>query len=200
MESISEVLTRLECTCHDLRASLQLMESTGSGAALPTHGPLRPAAAAEAEFRKGRSAQHLSSGAETSSLPEKDDKLSSESWKRDLTLEDIRKMQSTFARDRDWERFHLPRNVLLALVGEVGELSELFQWKGEVACGLPEFSADEKEKLGDELSDVLLYLIRLADVCGVDLEKAVIQKYMKNERKYPVDKCRGSSRKYTAYI
>lgn len=128
-----------------------------------------------------------------------EEKRSSEAWKGDLRLEDLRKMQLKFAKDRDWNQFHSPRNLLLALVGEVGEVSELFQWKGEVPCGLPEWTEKEKENLGDELSDVLLYLIRLSDVCAVDLEKAVIRKYSKNEAKYPVEKCRGSSKKYTEY-
>lgn len=71
-------------------------------------------------------------------------------------------------------------------VGEVGELSEIFQWKGEVARGLPNWSSDDKEHLKDELSDVLLYLIRLADVCGLDLGQAALTKIVKNGRKYPI--------------
>lgn len=71
-------------------------------------------------------------------------------------------------------------------VGEVGELSEIFQWKGEVAKGLPNWSCDEKEHLEEELSDVLLYLVRLADVCGLDLGQAALTKIVKNAQKYPV--------------
>ena len=85
-------------------------------------------------------------------------------------------------------------------VGEVGELSEIFQWRGEVPPQLPDWSPLEKEHLGEEMSDVLLYLVRLADVCGVDLSTAVMNKFEKNRAKYPVDKCRGSSKKYTAYV
>ncbi|RXH96407.1 hypothetical protein DVH24_008911 [Malus domestica] len=73
-----------------------------------------------------------------------------------------------------------------AQVGEVGELSEIFQWKGEVARGLPNWTSDEKEHLEEELSDVLLYLIQLADVCGLDLGQAALTKIVKNARKYPV--------------
>ncbi|MED6194357.1 hypothetical protein PIB30_027743 [Stylosanthes scabra] len=73
-----------------------------------------------------------------------------------------------------------------AQVGEVGELSEIFQWKGEVAKGLPNWSEDEKEHLEEELSDVLLYLVQLADVCGLDLGQAALTKILKNANKYPL--------------
>ena len=70
-------------------------------------------------------------------------------------------------------------------VGEVGELSEIFQWRGEVDRGLPNWEASDKEHLGEELSDVLLYLIRLADICGIDLADAASKKIVKNAIKYP---------------
>ncbi|CAN1312408.1 dCTP pyrophosphatase 1 [Linum perenne] len=71
-------------------------------------------------------------------------------------------------------------------VGEVGELSEIFQWRGEVGKGLPNWSTEDKEHLEEELSDVLLYLIQLADVCGLDLGTAALTKIVKNAIKYPV--------------
>merc|ERR1719204_259960 len=118
----------------------------------------------------------------------------------DLSLETLRSQMSEFARERDWDQFHTPRNLVLALTGEVGELAEIFQWRGEVKPGLPSFSEDDKTHLGEELSDVLLYLVRLADRCDVDLADAVQKKMIKNAKKYPVDKAKGSSAKYTAYI
>lgn len=72
----------------------------------------------------------------------------------------------------------------------MGELSEIFQWRGEVPRGLPGWSPAEREHLGEELSDVLLYLVRLADVCGVDIGGAVLRKLEKNAQKYPAAKCR----------
>jgi len=84
-------------------------------------------------------------------------------------------------------------------VGEVGELSEIFQWKGEVPKGLPDWDEKEKEHLGEELSDVLLYLVRLSDMCGVDLSKAALRKVELNALKYPVSQCKGSSKKHTHY-
>ncbi|XP_056684415.1 uncharacterized protein [Spinacia oleracea] len=105
---------------------------------------------------------------------------------KDVSLQELKLRLRDFARVRGWEQFHSPRNLLLALVGEVGELSEIFQWKGEVARGLPNWSEDDKEHLEDEVSDVLLYLIQLADVCGLDLGKAALTKINKNGQKYPI--------------
>uniref|UniRef100_A0ACD5X031 Uncharacterized protein n=1 Tax=Avena sativa TaxID=4498 RepID=A0ACD5X031_AVESA len=116
-----------------------------------------------------------------------------------VSLEELRQRMAHFARERDWEQFHSPRNLLLALVGEVGELSEIFQWKGEVPKGLPGWDDAEKEHLGEELADVLLYLVRLSDMCGVDLGKAALGKMDINARKYPVGQCKGSSKKHTYY-
>ncbi|XP_009800358.1 uncharacterized protein LOC107831666 isoform X1 [Nicotiana tabacum] len=88
---------------------------------------------------------------------------------KDVSLKELRDRLAEFARVRGWDQYHSPRNLLLALVGEVGELSEIFQWKGEVERGLPNWTSDDKEHLEEELSDVLLYLVQLADVCGLDL-------------------------------
>mmetsp|Transcript_32165 Transcript_32165/g.70176 ORF Transcript_32165/g.70176 Transcript_32165/m.70176 type:complete len:340 (-) Transcript_32165:410-1429(-) len=120
-------------------------------------------------------------------------------FREDVTFEGLRLKVAQFAAERDWDQFHTPRNLMLALVGEVGELSEIFQWRGEVPRGLPDWSRGDKEHLGEELSDVLVYLMRLADVCGIDLPSAALDKITKNEKKYPADKCRGSSAKYTVY-
>ncbi|XP_031557340.1 dCTP pyrophosphatase 1-like [Actinia tenebrosa] len=117
----------------------------------------------------------------------------------ELSLEKIRQLQANFAKERDWDKFHKPRNLLLAMVGEVGELAELFQWKNEVDEGLPDWSGQEKKHLGQELSDVLIYLVRLAEKCHVDLPKEVLAKISLNEQKYPADMVRGSSKKYTEY-
>ena len=79
----------------------------------------------------------------------------------------------------------------------MGELSEIFQWKGEVPRGLPDWKDEEKQHLGEELSDVLLYLVRLSDICGVDLGKAALRKLEMNAIKYPVKLCKESSIKHT---
>ncbi|KAK4440530.1 dCTP pyrophosphatase 1 [Sesamum alatum] len=109
--------------------------------------------------------------------------------KEPVTLDLLKRKMDDFAKERDWETFHSPRNLLLALVGEVGELSEIFQWKGEVPKGLPDWKEEEKVHLGEELSDVLLYLVRLSDVCGIDLDKAALRKIELNALKYPANRC-----------
>lgn len=114
-----------------------------------------------------------------------------------VTLDLLTKKMDDFSKERDWERFHSPRNLLLALVGEVGELSEIFQWKGEVPKGLPDWKEEEKEHLGEELSDVLLYLVRLSDICGIDLGKAAIRKVELNALKYPVSLSKNYTKTYS---
>lgn len=116
------------------------------------------------------------------------------------TLEDIRRLHKEFSDERDWNQYHTPRNLLLALVGEVGELAELFQWRGEVQEGLPGWDAADRKHLEEELSDVLIYLVRLADKCNVNLPEAVLRKIELNKKKYPVGKAKGSSKKYTEYV
>ncbi|KAM4697430.1 dCTP pyrophosphatase 1 [Rhinophrynus dorsalis] len=114
-------------------------------------------------------------------------------------MEDIRRLQAQFTVERDWNQFHQPRNLLLALVGEVGELAEIFQWKGEVSEGLPGWSQSERQELSHELSDVLIYLLELAEKCHVDLPRAVLDKMELNVKKYPAGRVQGSSKKYTEY-
>ncbi|KAJ8335656.1 hypothetical protein SKAU_G00389980 [Synaphobranchus kaupii] len=121
------------------------------------------------------------------------------SFSAEPTMEDIRRLQAEFTDERDWNQFHQPRNLLLAMVGEVGEVSELFQWRGEVAEGLPGWTEAEREQLSHELSDVLIYLLELAEKCRVDLPQAVLKKMALNRLKYPASKVHGSAKKYTEY-
>jgi dCTP diphosphatase len=103
----------------------------------------------------------------------------------------------TFAAERDWDQFHTPRNLLLALTAEVGELNEVLQWRGEVAA--EDLTQRDRQRLGEEASDVLCYLVRFCDKAGIDLATAVAAKLEQNSKKYPADQCRGKSDKYTAY-
>jgi NTP pyrophosphatase (non-canonical NTP hydrolase) len=99
-----------------------------------------------------------------------------------------------FAAERDWDQFHSPRNLATALAVEAAELLEPFQWLTETeAAALP---AETRAAVEQELADVLLYLVRLADKLDVDLERAALAKIARNGEKYPVEKARGSSRKY----
>lgn len=115
------------------------------------------------------------------------------------TLEEIRQIHADFTDERDWNQYHKPRNLLLAMVGEVGEVAELFQWKGEVSEGLADWTEKEREQLAHELSDVLIYLVELAEKCHVDLPQAVLRKVELNKQKYPASKVHGLAKKYTEY-
>lgn len=103
----------------------------------------------------------------------------------------------TFAQERDWEQFHSPKNLAMALSVEAAELLECFQWLTEDES--KQVSGEKLAAIADEIADVQLYLIRLADRLGVDILDAATRKITKNEAKYPIDKVRGSSKKYTEY-
>ena len=100
-----------------------------------------------------------------------------------------------FAAERDWEQFHSPKNLASALAVEAGEVLEYFQWITEQDSA--HLDADRRELIALELADVLLYLIRLADKLDVDLIDAADRKIVVNAKKYPADRARGSSKKYT---
>ncbi|MDQ0073608.1 NTP pyrophosphatase (non-canonical NTP hydrolase) [Variovorax boronicumulans] len=102
-----------------------------------------------------------------------------------------------FATERDWAQFHSPKNLVMALTGEVGELNEIFQWMSEAASKEAGRDSQTAKAVQDELADVLLYLVRLSSVLGVDLDAAVRQKLKDNAMRYPADKVRGSSKKHS---
>ena len=104
------------------------------------------------------------------------------------TLIDVAALEralQAFADARDWQKYHSPKNLAMALTGEVGELVELFQWSTEAQSWSLAKDPQTAEAVRDELADVLLYLVRLSSVLGVDLNAAVVQKLDKNGRKYP---------------
>ena len=102
-----------------------------------------------------------------------------------------------FAVERDWQQFHSPKNLAMALVGEAGELAAEFQWLTEAQSKAPDSA--QLTRMRSECADVLNYLVRLADTLGIDLVAAANDKIDDNARRYPVDKVRGSSKKYTEY-
>ncbi|MFO7603299.1 MAG: nucleotide pyrophosphohydrolase [Gammaproteobacteria bacterium] len=103
----------------------------------------------------------------------------------------------TFADERDWDQFHAPKNLCMALMVEAAELAEHFQWLSEQQS--LELSGDKLQEVAYELADVFIYCIRLADKLGVDLPSVVDEKIALNEKKYPADQVRGSAKKYTEY-
>ena len=102
-----------------------------------------------------------------------------------------------FAREREWEPFHSPKNLAMALTGEVGELVELFQWLSEEASRKVGRDPATARPVRDELADVLIYLVRLASVLEVDLDEAVRTELSANALKYPADRARGNATKYS---
>ena len=109
------------------------------------------------------------------------------------SLTGLRGRMRVFTRDRDWEQFHDPKSLALALVGEVGELAELLQWlPANEAANLAE-KEPLNARLGEEISDVLIYLVRLADVCGVDLPEAVEAKMAAADARFRPQDFEGSA-------
>ena len=110
------------------------------------------------------------------------------------SLEDLRRRLAEFAAARDWDQFHNPKNLAMALAGEAGELIEHFQWLTPAqAAALPEAARGE---VALECADVLLFLLRLCDKLDIDLAAAARRKLVINARKYPVRKSRGRATKY----
>ena len=110
-------------------------------------------------------------------------------------LLDLREQLRRFSEERDWDQFHVPKNLAIALSVEASELLEHFQWLSEDES--KRLSEDQLEKIREELADVLLYLVRLADKLDIDLVTAANRKIKVNAEKYPANKSRGSSKKYT---
>jgi dCTP diphosphatase len=113
------------------------------------------------------------------------------------TLDHLKTRLREFAVVRDWEQFHSPKNLAMALIVEAAELVEHFQWlTEEQSATLP---PDKLAEVEQELADIQIYLIRLVDRLNIDLEQAVNAKIALNERRYPADKVRGSAKKYTEF-
>jgi len=113
------------------------------------------------------------------------------------TLDHLKTRLREFAVVRDWEQFHSPKNLAMALIVEAAELVEHFQWlTEEQSAALP---PDKLAEVEQELADIQIYLIRLADRLNIDLEQAVNAKIELNERRYPAEKVRGSAKKYTEF-
>jgi len=113
------------------------------------------------------------------------------------SLNELRARVNTFVEERDWAQFHSPKNLAMAMIVEAGEVVEHFQWMTEQES--KNLNAETKEQVGQELSDTFVYLLRIAEVCGVDLIEATNKKIDLNAKKYPIEKCKGSNAKYTDY-
>jgi dCTP diphosphatase len=113
------------------------------------------------------------------------------------SLQDLSLRLRQFTAERDWDQFHTPKNLAMALVAEAGELAAEFQWLTAAQSSAP--TQEQLGRIRAEAADVLIYLLRLADKLGFDPLAAAAAKIEDNERRYPADKVRGSSKKYTEY-
>jgi dCTP diphosphatase len=113
------------------------------------------------------------------------------------SLSELRTRINQFVRERDWEQFHSPKNLAMAMIVEAAELVEHFQW--DTLEESRQMTAEKREQVGHELADTFVYLLRIAEVTGIDLIAAANAKIELNALKYPVDKAKGSNAKYTKY-
>ena len=113
------------------------------------------------------------------------------------SIDDLIRELSAFAKERDWDQFHSPKNLAMALASEAGEILEIFRWlTPEESRSLP---ADELAKAKDEIGDVLIFLARLADSLGIAPLEAAFEKLEKSKDKYPVEMSRGNAKKYSEF-
>jgi len=112
-------------------------------------------------------------------------------------LESLKQRLRQFADERDWDQFHSPKNLSMALIAEAGELIEHFQWLTEEQS--KKLDTKKLKEVSEELADILIYLIRIADKLGVNLLEAANNKIELNKIKYPADMVKGCSKKYSEY-
>lgn len=113
------------------------------------------------------------------------------------TIADLKSRVLAFARERDWEQFHAPKNLSMALAAEAGELMEHFLWTTPEQSQAVARDAAKRSKIEDELADVVIYSLEFANITGMDVAAAIERKMAENAKKYPVEKARGRSDKYT---
>ncbi len=111
------------------------------------------------------------------------------------TIQDIQAMLEVFVNEREWQPYQSPKNLAMALTGEVGELVEHFQWISQSESQV--LSEEALFEVKDEMADVFIYLIRMADKLGIDLIQAAEVKIGKNAVKYPIEKSKGNQLKYS---
>lgn len=112
-----------------------------------------------------------------------------------MDIKELQKKVIKFRDKRDWEQFHNPKDLAVGLAAEIGEVLEHFQWKN--GRELNNYLKKNKKAISEELADVMHYVLLLADHLSIDIEKAFLRKVKINEKRYPIRKSRGSSKKYT---
>ena len=112
-----------------------------------------------------------------------------------MNIKEIQDKLAKFAEERDWDQFHSPKNLVMALTSEVGELNELFQWLTEEQSSMKD-DIGKVEEIRKEIADIFIYLLRLADKLDIDIEEAIREKIEINAKKYPIDLAKGNATKY----
>ena len=112
-------------------------------------------------------------------------------------MENLKLKLREFAKERNWDQFHSPKNLVMALSGEVGELTEIFQWLKEEESIIEKLSDKDNDHVKEELADIFLYLIRIADKLDIDLIDVADKKIDKNAEKYPIELSKGNAIKYS---
>lgn len=116
-----------------------------------------------------------------------------------IDINQVKKMLQDFADVRDWGKYHTPKNLAMSLACEAAELLEIFKWHTDAEAANAKHDPTLKEQAEHELADILMNLIRVADLMDINLSQAVIKKNQINNQRYPADKVRGSAKKYTEY-
>ena len=111
-----------------------------------------------------------------------------------MNITKIQNQLSRFASERDWEQFHTPKNLSMALSVEASELVEIFQWLSPEESSHPD--QKQTQSIQIEVADIAMYLIRICQILEIDLESAIQEKIIQNENKYPVELSKGNARKY----
>ncbi len=114
-----------------------------------------------------------------------------------MDIPQIQKQFRSFVSERDWDRYHTPKNVAIALSVEVSELLEIFQWMTDKETIALDRDSSRFSRIREEFADSMLYLLRFADLLDIDIEQAVLDKLAKNEEKYPVELSKGDFVKYS---
>ncbi|MCD6045510.1 MAG: hypothetical protein K0R48_673 [Gammaproteobacteria bacterium] len=117
-----------------------------------------------------------------------------------IETDKLKKILAHFADIRDWKKYHSPKNLSMAIAAEAGELLEIFQWMSESESLTIQHFSEVKEKVSFELADIVLYIIRIADLLDINLNESLYNKIAVNNDKYPADKVKGCAKKYTQYI
>lgn len=116
-----------------------------------------------------------------------------------LDIDQLKSTLSSFAKIREWEKFHSPKNLSMAIAGEAGELLEIFQWITEQQSIDIKDNTLIREEISYELADIILYIIQMASQLNINLSEAIFNKIKINNKKYPINKVKGIAKKYTEY-